>query len=313
MKNWIIAVLVVLCIVSLIGNGLLFERYSTSRPLVKIGSDAITKKQYQDAVDYQTQGAVLRKMVFASIVEQAAKKAGVTPDKKDVDARIALIERTKPEMLQAANQDPAKMASLRDDLKTDIALDNLRTQGITATPAEVAAFYQKNKRAFALPMQIQTTTVVASNAVDASTAAQLLKDNTPLDVIARQPRLLVAGVKGFNPNFSGLPPAVTKQLSATVQSMKTGQVKVVPVGKQFLIFRANKNLSAGIPPLSQIKDQVAEYVKLQKAPPANVEMAKLYKGAKPDFEVDTYSKYFADIQTAADDASSADKKTASAK
>jgi len=96
LKNVVIAVLAVIAVGALASDALLYQRYSSGRPLVTIDGKAIRKKDYQDALDAQTQGGVLKKMVFARIITAAAAKQGVTPSDKDVDARLADMELTGP-------------------------------------------------------------------------------------------------------------------------------------------------------------------------------------------------------------------------
>ena len=313
MKPFVAGTLVAVSAVSLTANALLYMRWSPNRPLVKVGSAVITKSDYQGAVDYQTQGAVLKKMVFADLVTQAAARAGVTPTDADVDADIADAQRRNPQALSEANMDPAKMYQLRQDVATDLALENLRIQGVPAGDAEVAAFYAQHKAAFQLPAQVMTTTVATQSAVDAATAASLLRQGISRDVIARQQRLHVVGMDGFTINFQGLPPAVSQKITAIVFGMKPGDTQTVEVGPQYyLTFRANKRLANEVPPLAQIKDQVTRMVRLTKAPTPKAELAKLYQSAQPQFNVSKYAQYFSDLD--AMDVSPADtgKKTASA-
>ena len=312
MKNFVIGALGVTVALSLTGNALLYQRYSNNRPLVKVGGETITRKAYQDAVDYQTQGAILKKMVFASLVTQSAKRDGVLPTDADVSGRIADLQRRNPQSLAGAADDPAKMAELRGNIKTDMALDALRTEGVTVSDAEVAAFYARHRSAFALPTQMQTTLIVTDNSVDADTAAGLLRQKMPVDVIARQPRLHVAGLNGFRPDFSALTPAVNQQISRQVYALKPGGVKVIPLGHQFLTVQVNKALGAGVPPLAQIKDEVVRLARLQKAPSPQQELAKLYHKNPVDFEVDKYATYFTDVQNAPADVP-APERTASAR
>ena len=309
MKNVVVGSLALVAVVSLTGNVLLYKRYSTSRPLVRVGSEVIRVKDYRDTLDHDTQGSVLRKMVFTKLVRQAAAKAGLMPSSQDVDARIATLQRRNPQALGDALQNPAKMAELRDGLTTDLALENLRLQGVTVGDSEIAAYYAAHKPEFALPTQVQTTLVVAENPVDASTAAALLQQNTPLDVIARQPRLHVAGMNGFHPTLTGMPPAVNR----TVYLMKPGEVKSVPFGSHILVFRANKTLAAVTPPLNQVKPAVTRAAKLAKAPDEAHEIAKIYHSTPVTFEVDQYAAYFADVQNAPGAASVGSEKTASAR
>ena len=298
MKNVIIGALAVIAVGALSSDALLYQRYSSARPLVTIDGKAIRKKDYQDALDAQTQGGVLKKMVFSQIVTNAAAKKGLTPSDKDVDARLADMERRDPSSLGDAAQNPAHMAQLRQDIKTDLALTHLRTAGVQVSDAEVAAFYAANQRGFALPAQVKTTMAVAENAVDAATATDLLRQGTPEDVIARQPRMHIVGRNGFQVNLAALPPAQSGRINRSVYAMKPGAVQTFPAGKVFLVVRVDKKLPAGVPPLGQIKAQVAELARLQKAPTAGQEIATLYQAAHVTFDVDKYAAYFQDVQNA---------------
>ena len=310
MKPIVTGSLVVLTAVSLTANALLYLRYSTSRPLVTVGNQVISKKQYQDALDYQTQGSVLKNLVLQDLINQAAAKAGVSPTDAEVAARIADIQRRAPQMLPGGGGDSAKMADFKDNLKTEMALENLRIQGVPLTDAEAADYYDRHKKDFALPTQVQTTMVVAGSAVDAAQATALLRQNIGVDVIARQPRLHVAGMNGFTVNTQALPPAINQKLSAAVFRMKPGDVQTVPVGNEFIVLRANKSSAQGIPPLAQIRPEVVRLAKLEKAVPAATEVAGLYQTAPPQFSVARYESYFSDLSQL--DVKAVSKKTASA-
>ena len=292
--------LAVVAVLSLIGNVLLYMRYSTNRPLVTVGNEAITKKQYQDQLEHQGGQAVLSKMVLEKLVTQAATRDGVLATTKDVDDRIASVERRAPQLLTPYQQDPAKMAEFRQDLLTNISLENLRIKNIKLTPAELAAYYTEHKGEFALPEQVKTTTVVTRSTMDAATATDLLKQHTPSDVIARQPRLNVIGMNGFNPNLDLLSTDLKRQINVFVQQAKTGDVRTFhvsdPKADVYLTFAVTSSNRAAIPPLTQIHDQVDRAARLARAVPQDQEMAQLYQAAKPTFSADKYAAYFDTIQ-----------------
>ena len=98
--------LAVVAVLSLIGNVLLYMRYSTNRPLVTVGNEAITKKQYQDQLEHQGGQAVLSKMVLEKLVTQAATRDGVMATTKDVDDRIASVERRAPQLFDPVSTRP---------------------------------------------------------------------------------------------------------------------------------------------------------------------------------------------------------------
>ncbi len=342
MKSILTGSLAVIAVVSLIGNMLLWQRYSSNKPLVKVGSEVIRVKDYRDAQDYQSGKSVLNKMVYSSLVMQAAAKSGLTPTDKDIADRLAQIQRRQPQLLASANADPQKMADLKRDMRTDLALENLRVKDVKLQPGEVEAFYKKNKAAFVLPVQAQTTlivapaledgyqpgmksadiTVTASRAKDdAAMAASLLKQGIKPDVIARQPRMHVAGVEGFKLDMSQLSPQINQQIAKAIFAMKGGQIKTIPIVDHgltyYFTFKVQKSEGQGTPNLEAIRPQVERILKLTRAPvTAQGELAKLYEEAKPQFEIDRYAGYFSDVQQVIDEQKSAKPgtpKTASAR
>ena len=296
MKSFSARVLAVIATLSLIVNVFQQLHYSSRRPLVTVGGEVITKKQFQDQLEHQAGQQVLSKMVFDKLVAQAAARDGVTPTAQDVDMQIQEIERRAPQVLAPYTQDPVKMAEVRQDLQTTIALENLRIKDVALTPTEVAAFYARNKKKFALPQQIQATTVVTENSVDAATAADLLRQKTPLDVLARQPRLHVVGANGYHPDLTTLPLATRQQISAFVNAAKIGDVKTLRQGALYMTLQVTKNSRETLPPLAQIRDQVERQARLERAPAPQAEMARLYQAAKPTFNTDKYAAYFDGFQ-----------------
>jgi hypothetical protein len=311
MKPFVTGSLIALTALSLTANVLMYFRYSSGRPLVTVGSQVITKKDYQDALDYQTHGVVLQKMVLADLVTQAARKANVMPTEADVEAQISTMRRQNPQELAAADQDPARMTDLQKDVQTQLALVNLQTQGISVSDTELNACYQLHKSAFRVPSQVQTTMVVTQDPVDAAQAAALLRQGIALDVIDRQPRLRVVGMHGFGLSVQSLPPAANAKLTAAVFQMKPGDVRTVSLGKDEIVIRAMQRSNAGVPPLAQIRPQVMRLAQLEKAVPAATEIAKLYKDANPQFAVARYAAYFHNL-TGPDTGANAAQQTASA-
>ncbi len=297
MKSLTVWLLAVIAVLSLTANVFLYYRYSTSRPVVTLGSESISRKQFQDVLESQAGQPVLSKLVFESLVAQAAAQANLTPSPQDIQARIDAIQRRAPQVLTPYSADPVKMAQFRHDLGTSIALENLRIQGVAISPAALSAYYAAHRADFALPAQWQTTTVVADNSVDAQTAADALRQGSPPDVLARQPRLRVVGVSGYNPNIqTAVSPATYQQMNTFLKGAKVGDVKIFPAGTYSVILRLTQKSADMTPPLSKIKDQVERAARLAKAPSQDAELAKLYQAAHPSFTSDKYAAYFASAQ-----------------
>ena len=292
MKSYTVRLLAVIAIASIIVNVLLFLRYSTSRPVVTVGGTAITKKQFQDQLEHDDGQPALTRLVFAALVSQAASRAGVLPTEADVDDRLQALARQAPQVLVPYSHDSVKMAEFRQDLSTNMALENLRIQDVALSPAQIAGFYAQHKSDFALPQQTVTTTVVTQNSVDAATAAELLRQNAQPDVLGRQRGLRVVGIGGYNPDLQTLPPSVKQETSAWAQSAQVGAIKTFQAGAYFLTFRVTQRRPGVVPPFSEVRGSVEREARLALAPSQPEELARLYRQAKPEFNSDKYAAYF---------------------
>lgn len=301
-------VLMTLLAASLIANVvLLIVRYNTrlSRPLVTAAGHPISKYDYQYALEQRDGKLVLNKLVLAALVRQAATRDRVLPTDAEVDARVAALKRTNA---QAVPADKGALKGFREDLRTDLALENLRIKDVSASDAEVAAFFARNKAAFSQPPQAQFTLVTSEHAVDAQKAAALLQQNVAPEKIALTPRLHVVGVGGYNVN---MPPQLAQAFKNTVFAMKPGQIKTMTVGSNFLTVKLKGMTPAVVPTLGQVRAVATRQLKLMKAPTAQAELASLYHQNTPTFNVENYARFFSDIQNY-NPQNDSTKKTASA-
>jgi foldase protein PrsA len=297
MKKFLVVLLALVAITSLAGNVLLYKRYSSQRPLMTIGPERIQIGEYRDKLDYEFGKATLNKMAYTMLILQEAKKANVLPTDADVDERIAAIERRVPKALEEARGNTHKMAELKRNLRAEIALENLTIKDVKVSDAEIRAFYDKNKALFQVPTQARTTIVLAQNAVDAASAAALLKNKsmTP-QVIANQPRLAVIGINGFNPNWNALPVDGQAKLGKAIMATPVQGVTTVQVGNHFFVARIDGRANSGIEAFQKVRPTLERAVRLKKAEPREVVLARLYKGAQISFEVGKYAAYFQDIE-----------------
>jgi hypothetical protein len=294
--------------VSLTANVLMFFRYTPARPLVTVGSTVIHSRDYQTQLDAAAGRPVLTRMVFSELVKQAGAKAGVTPTAAQIDARITELQR------QGALQENVTEEA-REGLALDMTLESLRTAGVTASDAEIADFYRRNAARLGRPAQSRSILVLTDSDLLADNAAGLLRQGKSEAEIAAQPGMQVDGEQGFRLNIAAMPSPLQKKVTGVVMALQPGQMTTLPLGTNFLTIKCLSRLPRVLPPLSQIQDEVARLVKLQKAPSASEEMVRLYQANRPDFDIDRYAAYFTDIDNAAPGktASPAIHKTASAR
>lgn len=292
MRKLSLGALVALALISLSANALLYLRYSSRRPLLRIRGAVITKKQYFDLLESRYGQPVLSKLVMEEVVRQAAERARVWPTDKEVEARLVELQRIAPQTLGPDSSDPDRRQALEREVASSIALENLRIGGVSVSEAGIAAFYRANRKAFTPPPQAGAIVVVTAGRVDAAIAADLLRRNMPPQVIARQPRLNVVGLNNFNPAWQSLPAGELARLGSHVLRMKPGTVAVFPVQGMFVTVRVRQQSPGTPPPLSKIRDRVARLARLDKAPGAEVTLARLYRDAHVTFETGHYAGYF---------------------
>ena len=281
-----------LAVLALISLFLTYQRFSPLRPLVQVGGQSISQRDYEAAWEQQDGGKVLHDLVSAALIRQAADRAGVLPRQSDVDARLALIRQHDPGTVNTAEAN-GFLPLLRDQLLAQIALENLRIQSVSASDAEISRYYQMHQANFQQRTQARMTLVVADTAKQAGDAAADLRAGIPPEVLAGQTGLHVAGQNGYQPNLGRQGPA----LAAAWKTMSVGEIRTTALGRQFLVIQLVSVQAAQTRPLEEIKTDVARLVRLEKAVPADVELKRLYQADPPVFVVKKYAQYFsADTQ-----------------
>ena len=273
---------------SVIGLFLTYQRFSTLRPIVTVGGQSITKRDYESVLEQKDNGKALHDMVSEALIEQAAAKAGALPAEEDISRRMALIQQRDPRAVQEAEAD-GSLPLLHDQLHAQIALENLRIQNVFVSNAEVLRYYNAHQADFQEHAQARMTLVVADTAEESEAAADDLRDGIPPDILAEQNGLHVAGHGGYTVNLE------TPQGHALFTSwkhMRPGEIRTRPLGKQFLVVQMVSAQTAKIIPLRGIQADVARLARLEKAVPAEVELARLYQETPPRFPAEKYARYF---------------------
>ena len=214
------------------------------------------------------------------------------PSPHDVDARLADLRRHAARPLPPDDQ-------LWNQVQLQLALENLRMRGATATDAEIADYYAQHRADFSTPARTNTTLIYTTRAADAARAERLLAAGKTEQEIAAQPGMRVAGVGGFNVNVSRLPPAMGQELEQMALTLPVGKVKTLLLAKNvFFTLRPQQREDAVQPSLAQVHDQIARLVRLQKSPSERDELITLYHANPPNFDMAKYGSYFSDVPPA---------------
>jgi len=272
---------------ALAGMVLTYQRFSTLRPIALVGGEAITRRDYEDAMEQKYGKEVLTDLVSAALVRQAAASSGLLPTDDYVDARLALVRQHDPGLVSQAEA-AGTLPALREQLRAQIALENLRIENVSVTDTEVARYYAAHRASFQQAAEDRMNLVTAQTARQAKMAARELRGGA-LDTLAKQPGLHVVGRHGYQVNLA------TPQGRALTQSwnaMHTGEVRTEPLGGQFLVVQMVSAQPARVVPLGSIQADVTRLAKLDKAISAQAEIARLYQANPPSFPVEKYAAFF---------------------
>lgn len=282
--------------ISIMGNFLLFHRYSSQRPLIDVNDQVITRKDLDDRLDYLYSDNVLRQMIFHDLIMQEAAKEGVLPTDQDVQDAKAQIERSQPSVIEAAQLTDPSLTLFDDNLRAKLALRNLEIKNVAVTEPEIEQYYDSHKQQFALPAQTTSTVVYAKTAVAANSAEQMLQNGDSLQVISEQPGLAVVGINGSK--MINVPQSIVNQVLA----MSAGSVQTFQIGPIWMVVRSNAVSPPGVPPLAVIHDQVALAARQAKGPGDQAELTRLVQAAHITVESDNYAGAVPNVGTRVSDA-----------
>jgi hypothetical protein len=282
MRSAYAAVVTVIAIVSLLGNYLLYQRYSSQRPLITVNGQVIHRKDLEDRLDYLYSKNILTQMINSDLVMQEAQKDHVMPTDADVQRAYDQVNRANPTVIVQQQKIDPDLIFFKQGLKAELALTNLRTKDVHLSDQEVQEFYQTHLKQFALPEQTNEILVVAQDQIDAQTAQRMLSNNVSPSVIAETKGLRVAGI---NTQASGvLPEAIGEQL----MNGKPGEIRTAKFGNQYLVAKLQNVSQQQVPSLASIRPEVEMAAKLAKAPSEQQVMAQLLEKANIVANTDKY-------------------------
>ncbi|HHT02091.1 MAG TPA: hypothetical protein GXZ96_05315, partial [Firmicutes bacterium] len=143
---WVATTIVLLAVI--LGYGLCQWQENT---VAVVGKQRITKSEFYEELEAGAGAEVLEGLITQAVIRQAAAAQGLNPSKSDVDAELELVRQQFPDAasFQAALQQSGMTEEdLRKNIFTSLALENLATQGVSASNEEVEDYYQAHKEEF---------------------------------------------------------------------------------------------------------------------------------------------------------------------
>ncbi|MCA1595219.1 MAG: hypothetical protein LC772_02160, partial [Chloroflexi bacterium] len=177
---------------------------SSDKTLAKVGGQTITEKQFlQQAKDSPQGTQLLSGLMAEAVVTQEAAAKGVLPTDAQVNAELALAEKSNPQFEQSLAKD---RANVMRTIKELVCVDNLLKKEANITPASEQQWWSSHHDLFDQQAAITVIPLVFDSMQKARQAEDLLKKgSTPKDVAAS------LGDPTFSANGIQSPPQTKEQ------------------------------------------------------------------------------------------------------
>lgn len=282
MKKFIMGLVVVCLVVSVIGNFLLYNKAQRNRTQMQIGDYVVTQKLLHDWL-WERHGIETQiEVAKYELVMQAAKRANLSPDPKEVEEYLKdLTEQVPAKAAEFASQ-PWKKAIARREQEYKIALANLMTRDVQATDADLQDFFQRNPGRWDLPDKLHLRVIECADRATADKAVTLMQQQiSDMTLIQQQldPKGQVARIAGVDGTMVVAKPTGKPAQSAMINqmaAMKPNEVRVFPGQSRFLVVKMVKIEPGKQVNLEEVKAKVARDFKLTRATPMQEVLRKLW-------------------------------------
>lgn len=238
--------------------------------LATVGSAKITRENLTSFLETQGGEQALPILIDTQLVFEALKGKSLDVTEAEIDADLARRRKADPQVEALVAAGGPRLSLIRTQVKRELAIEKLLTDGIKPTEAQVKSFFEKNRRYYDQAAKVQVGILFASTKTRADLMAQQLKakSKTFAQLVAEQKKVQdpIAGQSTESrPGLESLenfPPAVRGQLEklpkdgiTTPQSLQVGLPTPV-----FVIFRKVEGQAPQKADLTKIRAEVeADY------------------------------------------------------
>jgi len=228
--------------------------------------------------------AVLRDWLEQSIAEEEAERRKVVPTKEAIDRRLTAVRR----QFEFRGEDfedwlarhGRTLVTMREDIRQQLVAENLLTEGVVVSDAEVALYYANNKAVFALPEQLRVSRITTGNRDRAREIDAALKQGRPFEDLARKHSEdayagaggRVAALVDADPKAQG---PLEKEVLEKAMRLESGKVAgPIKLDDYWVFVRVEGRLPARTPDLADVQDLLTANLKVQKAGPERLKTAQ---------------------------------------
>jgi parvulin-like peptidyl-prolyl isomerase len=217
-----------------------------------------------------------------TIAEEEARAKGLLPSAQDIDKRMYALRKE----FELRGQDFAEWLSShgrtlethKEEVRNQLIAENLLTEGVRVSDAEVALYYGSNKQVLGVPDQIRASRITVDNKDVARLLEASLKGGD-FDALAtkhskdeyRESGGRIRDPIRTDPKANG---PLEKEVLEKALKLEVGAIAgPIKLDEYWVFVRLDQRLPARVPELTDVQDLILANLKIQKAGPARLKAA----------------------------------------
>jgi parvulin-like peptidyl-prolyl isomerase len=278
------------------GASITAVKLRNERPIVVVNGEKISRSRFLAELE-EAQGAnVLRRMIQEKLVLQQAAKKGLMPTPAQIQAEIAELRQSDPDMDRQLRLSGKTEADLEHDVQGRLATARLIAADVKLSDQEAKQLWATHQKQFNRPEGRKLSMILAKTSDIAEKARRSMAAGASAEFAAQSPGMALPGGRSQIIAYRGqLPPRLEKQVFA----MRIGEVSsVLQLGRMFAVVKVIDQIPAQQKSFDQVKDRLELALKVRKGKSQPELIQSLQKEARIDFQSDRY-KGLADTALAA--------------
>lgn len=258
--------------------------------LVRVNGVPIRRSEVVDRLLKRYGAQSVDEMIDETLLRQAAKKAGVKPDEKEVSRRLTKLQEqfgSRELFISQLEQAGSSIAKVKEDLAEEVEREELvvKARDISVSDAELKKAFDENKEKLGAPEAVHLRHILVLTKEEADDIVTKLKAGADFKALAREKSLAASGKSaGGDYGFvaRGMLPS---EIDDIAFAMKPGEIRVLTSSSGSHVLQVLETRGPKPAVYSEIKEDLRDML-----------MSEKIKKAAPQYLAELRSK--ADIKTA---------------
>ncbi|MGD8192469.1 peptidyl-prolyl cis-trans isomerase [Brevibacillus ginsengisoli] len=235
-----------------------------------VGKESISESAWMQTLKQKHGQQVLSEMINRQVVNQEAKRLGITVDEKRVQAELENMQESDGSGSQFLDLSVHKEAGsgnqeLMDEIRYRLLLEEIAIKDIEVDEARIRDYYESHRAEFGQPARAQLSIITVATEAEAEQVLQDLEQGANFATLAKERSIdsLTAPTGGEMGWISLANEAIPRGIRETVPTLKIGQdSKPIPVVEGFAVIRVLQSKKANQLSYGEAKDTVRRQMAL---------------------------------------------------